>query len=117
MIEARLGGFELELVVDTGFAGGILIPFPLFESLGLLSTLSPDSYRAVLPDSRRLRLYTAKQEVTVGREKMVVEVHATPLIDRKLVGRSFLRSFVAIMDGGGEELELRGPFDRGSRKG
>jgi len=117
VMEARLGGFELELVVDTGFAGGVLIPFPLFESLGLLSTLSADSYRAVLPDSRRLRLFTAKEEVTVGKEKMVVEVHATPSIDRKLVGRSFLRSFVAVLDGGGEELELRGPVGRGSRKG
>jgi len=69
VIEARLGGFDLELVVDTGFAGGVLIPFPLFESLGLLRALSPDSYRAVLPDSRRLRLFTAKEEVAVERRR------------------------------------------------
>lgn len=103
-----MAGYPLELSLDTGFAGGILIPFPLFQSLGLLSALTPDEYRLVLPDSRRLPLYTAKEDVLVGGETFGVEIHSTPLVNRRIAGRSFLRQFVATLDGPGEELKLRG---------
>jgi clan AA aspartic protease len=107
VVTIELAGFSLELAVDTGFAGGILIPFPLFQSLALLSALTPDTYHAVMPDSRRVRLYTARVEVTLGSTKLLVDVHSSPLVEKKLIGRSFLRSFVAMLDGKKERLKLQ----------
>ena len=102
-----LRSFSIEAVVDTGFGGGLLIPFPLFETLGLLSALTPDERLLVLPDSTRLELYTARDEVGVGSDSIKVEVHSSPSVDRRLVGRGFLRSFVAALDGEEEELTVR----------
>ena len=107
MITIVLAGFPIELTVDTGFAGGIIIPFPLFQSLALLSALTPDTYHAVMPDSRRVRLYTAKVEVTLGSKRLFVDVHSSPLVEKKLIGRSFLRSFVATLDGKKERFRLQ----------
>jgi len=106
-VGVSLANFPLDLVVDTGFSGSVLIPFPLFESLGLLSALTLDTYYAVMPDSRRFRLYTAKENVQVGSETTRADVHTSPAINRKLAGRAFLRSFVTTLDGMKEELELR----------
>jgi len=112
VLPVNLANFPLEVVVDTGFGGGILIPFPLFESLGFLTGLTVEEYRLVLPDSRRLMLYTAKEKVGVAEAFVHTEVHASPSIDRRLAGRSFLRSFVATLDGGREELKLQSPMAR-----
>lgn len=107
-VELNIGGhFRLQLIVDTGFAGGILIPFPVFQSLGLMLALTPDSYHAIMPDSRRVRLYTAYAEVYLESTKFLVEVHSSPLLEKKILGRSFLRSFIATLDGKKEELRLR----------
>ena len=116
IVDLILAGFPLQLMVDTGFAGGIVIPFPLFQSLGLLTALTPDSYDAVMPDSRRVRLYTARAEVSLGTAKQFsVDVHSSPFLEKKLLGRLFLRSFTAILDGKKEEFRLRS-LD-GQRKG
>jgi predicted aspartyl protease len=108
-IELTLNGVKLELTVDTGFGGAILIPFPLFQSLGLLSALTPDNYNAIMPDSRRVRLYTARTEVSLGKSRLSADIHSSALVARSLVGRAFLRSFVSVLDGPKEELRLRGP--------
>lgn len=107
VVKFDLAGFPIELTVDTGFAGGILIPFSLFRSLALLSALTPDLYHAVMPDSRRIRLYTARAEVSMGSAKFSADVHSSPLLEKRLIGRSFLRSFVALLDGEKEKLRLR----------
>ena len=107
VVELSLAGFPVQLRVDTGFGGGILIPFSLFQSLGLLSALTPDSYHAVMPDSRRVRLYTARVEVTLGSTKFLVDIHSSLLVDRRLVGRSFLQSFVTVLDGTKEKMTLK----------
>ena len=106
VVDLILAGFSLQLMVDTGFAGGIVIPFPLFQSLGLLTALTPDSYDAVMPDSRRVRLYTARAEVSFGTaKKFSVEVHS-PFLRKKTPGSMFLRSYIAILDGKKEELDF-----------
>lgn len=108
VIELRLGGFPLRLTVDTGFGGGILIPLPLFQSLGLLSFQSPDSYFAVMPDSRRVKLYTSRAEVTIdSASSFVVDIHSSAFLEKKIVGRSFLKSFVLMLDGRKGELRIR----------
>ena len=89
----------LECVIDTGFSGGLLVPLPTFESLGLFSSLAQDEYIAVMPDSRRVVLYTAREVVTAGSSRVSTLVHAAPTLDRKLAGRAFLQSFVTTLDG------------------
>jgi predicted aspartyl protease len=96
----------MELTLDTGFGGGILIPFTLFQSIGLLNALSLDSYYAVMPDFRRTVLYTAKAKVTVGTTSILAEVHSSPIIERRLLGRSFLRSFVTVLHGRKQEMKI-----------
>jgi predicted aspartyl protease len=109
IVELGLAGFPVELTIDTGFGGGILIPFSLFQSLSLLNALIPDSYHAIMPDSRRVRLYTARAEVNIGSTKLLVDIHSSPLVERKLAGRSFLKSFITVLDGKREKLTLRTP--------
>ena len=106
VIRLELEGVPIECLVDTGFSGGLLIPFSLFESLGLLTRLSPHSYNAVMPDSRKFPLYTSGGEVSIGEAKTSTEVHSSPALDRKLVGRALLCAFVARLDGRKEELSL-----------
>ena len=106
IVELTLAGFAIELNVDTGFGGGILIPFSLFQSLGLLSTLGPDTFHAVMPDSRRIRLYTARTDVSLRSFKFQVNVHSSPLLEKKLLGRMFLQMFVVILDGPKKEMKL-----------
>ena len=108
VIELKLAGMTLECVVDTGFSGGLMIPFPIFESLGFLSGLVPDEYQAVMPDSRRVPVYTSREEAMAGSSKIVTLVHASPRLDRTLVGRAFLESFVTTLDGPGEILSVSG---------
>jgi len=102
-----LAGMTLECVIDTGFSGGLLVPLPVFESVGLLSSLVEDEYIAVMPDSRRVVLYTAREVVTAGSSRVPTLVHASPTLDRKLVGRAFLRSFVTTLDGPREVASIR----------
>ena len=106
VIRLEVAGVPVESVVDTGFAGSLLIPFPLFQSLGLLTKLTPNKYHAVMPDSRRILLYTAQEEVKIGSLKMYAEVHSCHAVDRKLLGRTLLRSFVATLDGRNEMITL-----------
>jgi hypothetical protein len=77
--------------VDTGFSGGVLIPFWMFERMSLLSYLTPDEYYAVMADTRRIRLYTATGVLTLGSKKHTVNIHSSPYIDKKIVGRDFLK--------------------------
>lgn len=107
VMELTLERFPVEVAVDTGFDGEVLIPFPLFSSLGFLSALSQDEYSLLLPDSRRLGLYSARCRVEMGDESFETAVHSSPEVEKKLVGRAFLRAFVASLDGGAEELAIR----------
>ena len=106
VIPVELAGMSFDCVVDTGFSGGMVIPLSTFESLGLLSGLVPEEYLAVMPDSRKVALYMASEEVTVGSSRVRTLVHAAAPLDRKLVGRAFLAAFVATLDGPRETLSV-----------
>ena len=106
MLDLSLEEFPLELAMDTGFDGSVLIPFPLFRSLGLLSAISGDQASLVLPDSRRLPLYTSVCRATLGGSRFETAVHSSPEVDKKVVGREFLRMYVATLEGRAEELTL-----------
>jgi len=106
VISVELAGMTLECVVDTGFSGGLVIPLSTFESLGLLAALVPEEYLAVMPDSRKVPLYTASEEVVAGSSRVRTLVHAASALDRKLAGRAFLQSFVTTLDGPREAASL-----------
>jgi clan AA aspartic protease len=99
VVPIELAGMTIECVVDTGFSGGLMIPFSMFESLGLLAGLVPEEYVAVMPDSRRVALHTASEEVIAGSSRVRTLVHASTRLDKRLVGRAFLQSLVATLDG------------------
>lgn len=103
-----LAGFPLQVVLDTGFGGSLLVPLEVFESLGLMSALTEDEYTLVLPDSRKFSLYTAEEEVGLGGRNFRAEVHASPCVNRRLAGRSFIRRFVATLKGPEQELTIHG---------
>jgi clan AA aspartic protease len=107
VVAATIGAFSMELLVDTGFSGGVLLPFPLFQSLGLMRRLVPEGYSAVLPDSRRLIVYTALSEVKIGSLRASTRVHSAPSLDRRLLGREALKAMVATLDGPEETLTLK----------
>lgn len=106
VISVELDGMTLECIVDTGFSGGLVIPLATFESLGLMSGLVPEEYLAVMPDSRKVALYTASEEVAVGSSRLRTLVHAAATLERKLVGRTFLESFVTTLDGPREVVSM-----------
>jgi clan AA aspartic protease len=108
VIALELAGLKLECVVDTGFSGGLMIPFPIFESLGLLSRLVPDEYQAIMPDSRRVSVYTTRDYVVAGSSRIRTLIHASPRLERRLLGRAFLESFVTTLDGPHEVLSVSG---------
>lgn len=106
MVKATIGAFTMELAVDTGFSGGVLLPFAVFQSLGLTSRLVPESYAAVLPDSRRIVVYTALSDVTIDSVRISTRVHSSPHLHGRLLGREALRTMVANLDGPKETLTL-----------
>lgn len=108
-IGVEVGGERVELIVDTGFSGEVLIPFRLFEHIGLTSFLVPYEYSALMPDSRRIKLYTASATLTLGSKRYAVKVHSSQHIDRRIVGRGFLNRFVSILNGPRKELAIEGP--------
>ena len=114
MIRVELAGMTLECVVDAGFSGGVLIPFPTFKSLRLMSRVLPDEYQAMMPDSTRVPVYTTKAQVTAGISRILTLVHASPILERTLVGRAFLGCFVTTPDGPDEMPSL---WEQDSRDG
>jgi len=56
VVKAKLCGQSVNLLVDTGFSGEVLIPFWMFERMGLLSYLTPDEYYAVMAGARKTRV-------------------------------------------------------------
>jgi predicted aspartyl protease len=102
-------GFSIEAAVDTGFDGGVLIPFPLFSSLGLMKTLSEDEFHLGLPDSRKVSLYSSRRVIRVGGMDVEAYIHSSSEVRRKVVGRELLGPFTTTLDGRKEELTLEAP--------
>ncbi|PSN99787.1 hypothetical protein B9Q05_11320 [Candidatus Marsarchaeota G2 archaeon ECH_B_1] len=109
VVKAKLCGQSVNLLVDTGFSGGVLIPFWMFERMSLLSYLTPDEYYAVMADTRKIRLYTATGVLTLRSKKHTVNTHSSPYIDKKIVGRDFLKRFLLTLNGPKSELIVSYP--------
>jgi predicted aspartyl protease len=108
VVEVNLLALSLECLLDTGFAGGIVIPFPTFESLGLLARVSSVEYHVVLPDSRTLPLFTARRSVRLGSVEVDADIHSSPSLNRTLAGRNLLENFVSTLDGQKKTVSISG---------
>ncbi|MCD6369289.1 MAG: hypothetical protein J7L38_05795 [Thermoproteales archaeon] len=93
--------------VDTGFDGGILIPFSLYENLGLMLMEEPHLSRGVFPSGSIIKLHTAVTKIEMAGFKMNTHVYSSPFIRRKLVGREVLNSLILLLNGPQRELEIK----------
>jgi predicted aspartyl protease len=107
VLKVLLQGIPAEFAVDTGFSGTALVPFPLFESAGLQSRMLPDEFTAVMPDLRKIPVLTALGDFVIGDINMQTRVHAAPNLNKKLIGREFLKAFIAVLNGRAEEFTLK----------
>ena len=107
MVGLVLLGSKIEALIDTGFAGGVMVPFPLFHSLGLMSRLVADEFIAVMPDARKVPVFTAREQVSAGQLRFAANIHSSPALHRSLLGREALGSFLAVLDGPKGSLTLR----------
>jgi len=102
----KMGDFELELMVDTGFSGEVLIPYHLYDELKLTLLEVPDKYFGILPVGIPIILHTALTEVSIGELKFKVHVHSHPLISKRLAGRKLLNQLKILLNGPKKELEI-----------
>ncbi len=109
MLRVELLDSTIECIVDSGFAGGILVPFSTFESLGFLSNMSKEEFSAVRPDMRSFPLFTSRGRAKIGPMEIDVDVHSSPALSRSLVGRQFLKNLRAELDGPRRTLTIRNP--------
>jgi predicted aspartyl protease len=106
VVRFLLEGIPVECAVDTGFSGAVLIPYPLFESAGLVSRILADRYKLVMPDLREVPALSALGNLTFGEARIRAKVHAAHGVSKKLVGRHFLEGIVATLDGPKKELTI-----------
>jgi len=97
---------ELTLHVDTGFDGGVLIPFDLYEELKLTLVEEPYPARGVFPSGLAIELYVAVTDVEINGLRLTAHVYSSPLILKKLAGREILNKLILTLNGPKEELEL-----------
>ncbi len=90
---------DLELVIDTGFSGGVLLPMETYLELGLSKWEVEDVYYGILPTGRNISLYTAISYIIVGKYRFLIHVHTSPLINKSLAGRELLNRLRLILDG------------------
>jgi len=102
----KIKDYELELVVDTGFSGGILIPYHLYDELKLTLAEVPSRYFGILPVGIPITLHTALTEVSIEKLKFKVHVHSHPLINKKLAGRELVNQLKILLNGPKRELEI-----------
>ncbi|RLE62313.1 MAG: hypothetical protein DRJ47_10870 [Thermoprotei archaeon] len=101
------GYAKIVAYVDTGFDGGILIPFSLYENLGLTLVEEPHLSHGVFPSGSIIKLHTAVTEIEMAGFKMNTHVYSSPFIHRKLVGREVLNNLILLLNGPQRELEIK----------
>lgn len=102
----RVRDYELELMVDTGFSGGVLIPYRLYNELKLTLIEEQNKYLGILPVGIPIVLHTALTEARIRNFTFEIHVHSNPLIDKKLAGRELLNSMKILLNGPKKELEI-----------
>ena len=100
---------EVTAFIDTGFDGGILIPFNLFEKLQLNLVEEPYPAQGVFPTGLTTSLHEALVKVETCNMRFTVHAYSTPFINKKLVGRELLNKLILTLNGPKKELEIKIP--------
>ncbi len=93
--------------VDTGFAGGITLPYDIYLRLGL--TLAEEPYPVIgrFVTGSTVKLYRAYTKVELeGKTVFYVYAYSSPYITKKLIGREFLNKLMLLLNGPQKTLEI-----------
>ncbi|RLE72446.1 MAG: hypothetical protein DRJ37_02810 [Thermoprotei archaeon] len=97
----------LAFKVDTGFAGGIMLPYDVYTELEL--TLAEEPYPLIgrFATGSTIKLYRAYTKVELEKSiKFHVYAYSSPYISKKLVGRELLNKLKLLLNGPQKTLEI-----------
>ncbi len=101
-----LRSLDLTVRVDTGFDGGLLLPFDSYLELGLQGFEESSELVGRTAGGIAVRLRESRGVVTLQGERFASRVFTTPLLLRPLLGLELLKLWNAVFDGPGGELSL-----------
>jgi len=96
----------LTFKVDTGFAGGILVPYGIYMKLELMLAEEPYPLVGRFATNETIRLYRALTKVELEDKVFRVYVYSSSFIRRKLVGREVLNKLKILLNGPQQTLEV-----------
>jgi len=96
----------LSFKVDTGFAGGVLVPYSIYMKLELMLAEEPYPLLGRFATNETIKLYRALTKVELGDKVFQVYVYSSPFIRRKLVGREVLNKLKVLLNGPQQTLEV-----------
>jgi len=101
----------LTFKVDTGFAGGIILPYDIYAKLELTIAEEPYPLIGRFATGSAIKLYRAYTKVEL-EERAVFHVYAysSPYIAKKLIGREFLNKLKLLLNGPQKTLEILNNF-------
>ena len=97
----------LAFKVDTGFAGGVMLPYDIYAKLEL--TLAEEPYPLIgrFATGSTVKLYRAYTKVELeGKAVFYVYAYSSPYIAKKLVGRELLNKLKLLLNGPQRTLEV-----------
>jgi hypothetical protein len=98
--------------LDTGYDGGLLLPYKLYQDLALYRWEYPEEYWPVgkTVSGEIIELMLAKGQVLIPRWNVALEVFIETFEGNAefLLGRGFIRKFRVLLDGPGNKVCLVG---------
>ncbi|RLE93274.1 MAG: clan AA aspartic protease [Thermoprotei archaeon] len=96
----------LTFKVDTGFAGGILVPYDIYLKLELMLAEEPYPLVGRFVTGNTIKLYRAFTKIELENKILYAYVYSSPYIRKKLVGREILNKLKILLDGPQQVLEV-----------
>lgn len=99
---------EIELVVDTGYFGSILLNYEVFQLLNYDQLTMPQKYwnEATTITGDVINMPSTPTKFKIANIQMDIVVESHELIQENLVGRDFLKRFLTLLDGEGKEISF-----------
>ncbi len=82
---------EIEMVIDTGFQGGVLIPLKTYAELGLYLLEEP-KIMGITATGTRIELRRAKAILEINGHTIDCTIYTTIGVTRSLLGREVLKT-------------------------
>ena len=96
----------LTFKVDTGFAGGILVPYDIYLQLELMLAEEPYPLIGRFATGNTIKLYRALTKIELEDRALYAYVYSSPYIRKKIVGREVLNKLVILLNGPQQVLEV-----------